>query len=554
MKYLFTATVIVLFSATGFTTNAISNNDLSINSGMCRMSEYQTSEHVNGFSATAADSFPFYPTLGEIKVLVIWCRFASQDSTEQVRYTVSSNSQMHPDPVTRESADTLIFDSRYPGPWRVPTYLFSPDHAWQNYSGVSMNDYFRAVSNDRMRVVGELTPTYILEDLDSTQWAYELFAIAMDSAIADGYNITYEANPVPRVTGGDWDRIMIIHPQYHECANCVIGGVRMGRIAWVNGTLRYFGITVHEFAHTLEIKHSNAWFCSDVSWPESTEPSCGTTVILGDRYDPMSGGKGHFNVRVKEKLGWIDPDQLHTITDSGTFILTPLETADGLKALRVPRDTAWYYFQFRQPIGFDGFIDADGLSYTRTDGLFAIRVDPLNTNFDNLLLDMPPLDHPNVQSNQHETLLRVGNSYMDSVLGFSVTVVSLTGSDENAELTVDVDILAIGDFDGDGVTNVIDNCLSIANPGQTDTDGDGIGDACDTASCCQLRGNVNGDPGMSIDIADVTYLVAYAFKGGPPPPCDEEGNVNAVGGIDIADVTFLVGYAFKSGPAPPACP
>ena len=70
--------------------------------------------------------------------------------------------------------------------------------------------------------------------------------------------------------------------------------------------------------------------------------------------------------------------------------------------------------------------------------------------------------------------------------------------------------------------------------------------------CCQLGGNVNGLGG--IDIADVTYLVAFAFKGGPAPPCPEEGNVNGVGGTDIADVTYLVAFAFKGGPAPPPCP
>ena len=39
---------------------------------------------------------------------------------------------------------------------------------------------------------------------------------------------------------------------------------------------------------------------------------------------------------------------------------------------------------------------------------------------------------------------------------------------------------ALGDDDGDGVTNDIDNCLLIANPNQADADGDGLGDACET--------------------------------------------------------------------------
>ena len=35
------------------------------------------------------------------------------------------------------------------------------------------------------------------------------------------------------------------------------------------------------------------------------------------------------------------------------------------------------------------------------------------------------------------------------------------------------------DTDGDGVLNGVDNCPLVANPEQTDTDGDGLGDACD---------------------------------------------------------------------------
>lgn len=37
-----------------------------------------------------------------------------------------------------------------------------------------------------------------------------------------------------------------------------------------------------------------------------------------------------------------------------------------------------------------------------------------------------------------------------------------------------------GDGDLDGVQDLFDNCLSVANPGQTDSDADGCGEACDT--------------------------------------------------------------------------
>jgi hypothetical protein len=35
------------------------------------------------------------------------------------------------------------------------------------------------------------------------------------------------------------------------------------------------------------------------------------------------------------------------------------------------------------------------------------------------------------------------------------------------------------DDDGDGVKNLVDNCVDVPNPDQTDTNGDGIGDACE---------------------------------------------------------------------------
>jgi hypothetical protein len=42
------------------------------------------------------------------------------------------------------------------------------------------------------------------------------------------------------------------------------------------------------------------------------------------------------------------------------------------------------------------------------------------------------------------------------------------------------DIVCSGsDVDGDGVLNDADNCPFVANPAQTDTDLDGLGDACD---------------------------------------------------------------------------
>ncbi len=72
--------------------------------------------------------------------------------------------------------------------------------------------------------------------------------------------------------------------------------------------------------------------------------------------------------------------------------------------------------------------------------------------------------------------------------------------------------------------------------------------------CIGMRGNIDGDPSDGVNVADLTFLVAYVFQGGTTPSCMDEADVDASGGINVADVTYLVTYIFQGGPAPAACP
>ncbi len=63
----------------------------------------------------------------------------------------------------------------------------------------------------------------------------------------------------------------------------------------------------------------------------------------------------------------------------------------------------------------------------------------------------------------------------------------------------------------------------------------------------------HGDADCSgdINVADLTALVNYLFKLGPPVD-QNGGDVDGDGNINVSDVTYLVNYLFKGGPPPPA--
>ncbi|HSG99487.1 MAG TPA: hypothetical protein VLB27_05530, partial [candidate division Zixibacteria bacterium] len=105
---------------------------------------------------------------------------------------------------------------------------------------------------------------------------------------------------------------------------------------------------------------------------------------------------------------------------------------------------------------------------------------------------------------------------------------------------------ALNDIDGDGLCANVDNCPDIFNPGQEDTDDDGIGNVCDV--CCNIPGDA--DDGGSLNIGDATYLIQFIFSGGPAPPCQDAADADGGNSLNIGDVTYILQFIFAGGPAP----
>lgn len=81
---------------------------------------------------------------------------------------------------------------------------------------------------------------------------------------------------------------------------------------------------------------------------------------------------------------------------------------------------------------------------------------------------------------------------------------------------------SLRDRDGDGVPDLLDNCINVANPDQLDTDMDGFGDACDA--------DVNNDGVVNYD--DLVMILSNWGKVGP-------GDTNGDGKVDAEDWVFV---------------
>jgi hypothetical protein len=102
-------------------------------------------------------------------------------------------------------------------------------------------------------------------------------------------------------------------------------------------------------------------------------------------------------------------------------------------------------------------------------------------------------------------------------------------------------------------TTVGDDWSAVVIPLSSTTVGTGLSSNTITivAPCCVMRGDFNDD--SSIDVADLTSLVAYMFKSGAAPSCLDHIDINNDDSVDINDLTLLVAYMFKEGAVPVPC-
>jgi hypothetical protein len=108
------------------------------------------------------------------------------------------------------------------------------------------------------------------------------------------------------------------------------------------------------------------------------------------------------------------------------------------------------------------------------------------------------------------------------------------------------------DLDGDGVDNASDNCITLPNPEQRDTNADGFGNACDA--------DIDGDGLVTTswgaafplkDRGDLEWIALTAVNG----PYDPNHDLDGDGQVDHLDVSIAQLFLFRPpGPSGQATP
>lgn len=196
---------------------------------------------------------------------------------------------------------------------------------------------------------------------------------------------------------------------------------------WING-FQPKSVWNHEFGHTVGAEHSGSITCGTIAL-DPTYATC-TVNAYGDKYDVMAlanntSSVNHMNAYHKNEIGIFDSTTIQSVTTSGTYTISPLETESlGTKALKIakPNTDDYYWIDFRKAFGFDTNLP---LAYTAGASLFIEDHDPLNRlnlfGSPSLRIDMTPGD--NTLSNAPFV---DGQVFNDTVNGISIKQVSHT--------------------------------------------------------------------------------------------------------------------------------
>lgn len=288
-----------------------------------------------------------------------------------------------------------------------------------------VNTYYKEVSYNKATVTYTATNYFTIAATNATCDTVVIGQQAAAAALKAGFNVN------------NYDRILVAYPQNLSCAFAglaTLGGVPS--YAFFNGVFDK-NTVVHELGHNLGLYHAHSM-------------SCGTTVLgdscaveeYGNPIDSMGAGNvvGHFNAYSKDRLGWLEPQNLVTVTDSGTYNLVPYEgTTTSPQALKIFKgmnpttgEKTFYYLEYRQATGQDlNSLRVSGRVTDNTKG-FVVHMGDELYGYNNFILDMTPETY--YQFN--DAALGLNKVYADPAAGLSMTTRSFSSSGASIAITL----------------------------------------------------------------------------------------------------------------------
>lgn len=302
-----------------------------------------------------------------------------------------------------------------------------------NFSDKS-NTYSQAQIRD---VVFTQTSNFHKENSYQQAWltgdVFGPFTIPMASTVCDYSGLGSQARSAMAGAGGNlsaYKHFVYIFPQ-NACGWWGLGTIGGNPAhAWINGSVAY-RVVAHEMGHNFGLYHSHALECGNAT----LAPAC-QNIEYGDTIDVMGMAEGHLNAFQKERLGWLNglgTPPITTAQNGGQYLIDAYEPSGSMpKAIKVLKgiDTAgkksWYYVEYRQPIGFDGFL----ASNNNVKNGVVIHTGSEASADSSFLLDMT-----GGTTSWNDPALPLQQSFQDPQAGIGISVAWLTGTTAAVDVT-----------------------------------------------------------------------------------------------------------------------